>query len=289
MARHDRSSDGPMPYGPSGQPTPPSGGEVPPSVGGPIAPPDSGAIPPPPPPPPPLGGPDPGFGAPPPVAQWAPPPGAYSATVPGAPGLQYGRTLDRAMAWVLDSLIIGIPMIIVDLVILGGAGVGNLARTTGPEVVAGVISAGDYLLYFVAFWTGHARATPGMRLMKLQLGDAHTGAVPTVQQGLIRWLALGGVATLAGIIPALSGLAGFLAFIWEIVLLATTATSPTKQGLHDRIANTAMVQPAGAQTPAQTCLVIVVVLFGLWVLGIVALIAIGGQVSSILSAVGTSI
>ena len=80
----------------------------------------------------------------------------------------------------------------------------------------------------------------------------------------------------------------FSAFVWELILLATTASSPTKQGLHDRMANTALVQPVGAQTPAVTCLVIVVALFALWVVGLV-LVLLSGDVSRILSEVGTSI
>ena len=76
-----------------------------------------------------------------------------------------------------------------------------------------------------------------------------------------------------------------------IVLLITTATSPTKQGLHDRFANTALVSPSGqgASGLAKACLIIVVVLFLLFVLSIVALILLGNQVSSILSEIGESI
>lgn len=311
MTRHQRSSDGPMPYGPSGQPTPPADGSAPPSqVEPPVTPPPTppawnppgGDVPPPmapsdpglPPPPPPVGqasgfGGHPGFGAPPPVAQWAPPPGAYSTSVPGAPGLQYARTLDRVMAWLLDSFLLAIPSLILSVIILGGAGAGSIARLDGPALVANVITIGINILYFVGFWTGHARATLGMRLMKLQLGDAETGANATVQQGIIRWFVLGGVISIAASIPGLTGLVSFAALVWELVLLATTATSPTKQGLHDRIARTAMVQPANAQTPAQACLIILIALFAIWVVGVIALVALGGEVSRILSTVGTSI
>jgi uncharacterized RDD family membrane protein YckC len=195
------------------------------------------------------------------------------------------------MAWLLDSLIIGLPTLLLSLFILGGAsaGSGGLARLDGPALVASVISVGANLLYFVAFWTGGARATPGMRLMKLQIGDAETGAIPTVQQGLTRWLSLGGAISIVGMIPALANLVGLVALVWELLLLATTATSPTKQGLHDRIAKTALVQPAGAKTPAQACLFIVIGLFVLWIVGIVALVALSGQITTILSNVGTSI
>jgi hypothetical protein len=91
------------------------------------------------------------------------------------------------------------------------------------------------------------------------------------------------------ILPAMSALAGLAGFLWQVLLLASTATSPTRQGLHDRIADTALVQPAGAQTPARTCLLILIALFAIWVVGIAVLVMIGAQVSGILSDIGTSI
>lgn len=290
MARWHRSSDGPVPYGPPPQRADDgeSGeGGAPPERPEPVAPPaapgawtSAPGLPPPPP-----GAPG---GAPEPIAPWSPPSGAYHAVVPGAPGLQYGRTLDRVMAYLLDGFIIAIPTIVIAFVI-GISGFGAGMREEGISLVGGIVGLGIHLLYFVSFWTGGSRATPGMRLMKLQIGDARTGGVPTVQQGLIRWLAFGGALQFLELVPALAVLGVLLILGWDIILLATTASSPTKQGLHDRMANTALVQPAGVSTPAVTCLVIFVALFALWIVGVVALVFLGGQVSSILSSVGDSI
>jgi uncharacterized RDD family membrane protein YckC len=227
-------------------------------------------------------------GIPAPIAPWAPPPGAFSTSGSGAAGLAYGRTLDRAMAWWLDGIIVAVPALIVAILVGSGAAAGGL-RVGGISLVASIVALGIHLLYFVSFWTGSSRATLGMRLMKLQIADAKTGAVPTVQQGMVRWLAIGGAFQLVELVPVLALLGVSLAFLWVLLLLATTATSPTKQGLHDRIAGTVVVQPAGAATPAVTCLLLLVALFAVWVFGIVALIFLGGQVSSILSTVGTSI
>ncbi len=259
MARFHRSSDGPVPYGPS-----------------PESPPDPG---PPPPPPPP--------GPPQPISPWAPPPGAYSSSVPGSQGLQYGRTLDRVMAYLLDAVIVSVPVLVVGFVVGSGVALGGM-REGGLTLVTGIVGSGIHLLYFVSFWTGGARATVGMRLMKLQIADARTGDTLTVQQGLVRWLALGGAFQLVELVPPLLLLAGLLAFLWDLALLATTASSPTRQGLHDRMANTALVQPAGTQTPAVTCLVIAVALFAFWVAAVV-LVLLSGDISGILSAVGTSV
>jgi hypothetical protein len=83
---------------------------------------------------------------------------------------------------------------------------------------------------------------------------------------------------------------GLAQLVWAIVLLISTTTSPTKQGLHDRFANSAVVRPAGAGTGlATTCLVVVIVLLLIGLASIVALIFLGGQVSAILSAAGESI
>lgn len=286
MARTDRSSDGPAPYGPSGQPPDPGQSARGPSPWGEPPAEDPG------PPPPPSGGgsepPAPPSGVPAPIAPWAPPPDAIGSGVPGAPTLVYGRTLDRVLAWWLDSIIVAAPAII--LAGLLGGGVASVGlELGGATLIASIIAVGIHLLYFVAFWTGSSQATLGMRLFKLRMGDATTGGVLTVQQGLLRWLAIGGAFQLVEIVPDLAWPAASLAFLWVLLLLVTTATSPTKQGLHDRIANSALVQPAGAQTPTVTCLVLLVGLLLVWVVAVVALVFLGGQISQILSDVGTSI
>lgn len=239
----------------------------------------------PPQPPPPPGALPPGV--PPPIAPWAPP-YADTGSVPGGHGLQYGRTLDRLMAYWLDGLIVFLPTVVATAMLGGGLAVLG-TRTGGLALVGGIIAVGVHLLYFVGFWTGGARATPGMRLMKLTIGDARAGATMTVQQGIVRWLALGGVFQLVQLVPDLVPLSGLLSGVWALALLVSTATSPTRQGLHDRIADTALVQPAGARTPAMACLVVWIVLLVVGLFSIVFLILLGSQVTDILSAVGTSI
>ena len=289
MANWHRGSEGPVPAGPSnapaepgergadGDPTPPGTPSPTPDAAPPIAP---G-----PPPPPMVGS---AYEAPPAVAQWAPPPGAYGIASPESRGLQYGRTLDRLMAYWLDGFIVEIP-VLVAVVLLSGFGGATGLRIGGVTLVAGILALGIHLLYFVSFWTGGARATIGMRLMKLQIADAGDGATLTVQQGLVRWLAIGGAFQVVQLVPALALVGVLMAVLWSLVLLASTATSPTRQGIHDRIAGSALVQPRDAQTPAMTCLAVVVVLFGLWLLAIVSLVLLGGQISSILSNIGSSV
>jgi hypothetical protein len=59
---------------------------------------------------------------------------------------------------------------------------------------------------------------------------------------------------------------------WNLVLVASTITSPTKQGLHDRFASSALVRPAGAGNRwALGCLWALIALVGLEVLLLIAL------------------
>jgi uncharacterized RDD family membrane protein YckC len=202
--------------------------------------------------------------------------------VPGAPGLRFGSVWHRFIAYLLDGLIVGI-----------GAGVlagiaGALAGGSLVNVITMVIFLGAEFLYFVGFWTGGSRATPGMRLMKLQIGQAFDGRTLTIQQAVIRWVALGLPFQALGYIPELAAISG-LAGLWSLVLLISTAISPTRQGVHDRLANSAIVQPVGASTPAAACLILLLIFVLLPIIAIIGLLALGTQVSEILMEVGTSV
>jgi uncharacterized RDD family membrane protein YckC len=217
---------------------------------------------------------------------WAPPPPANPLGVPGAPGIEYGSVLSRFVAYWLDGLLVEIVGLIIALVI--GGLIGSTGRFGLAGLIAGIVFLGIHLLYFVGFWTGHARATLAMRLMKLSIGSAVDGTTLTVQQGLVRWLAIGGIFQVLSIVPGLSLLA-IIAPFWILGLLISTMASPTRQGLHDRAASSAIVQPVGASSSALACLVILAILVGIAILAVASLILLGSQVSNILSAVGSSI
>jgi uncharacterized RDD family membrane protein YckC len=228
----------------------------------------------------------PGQGAPvPPGGTWQPPV-AYT-TVPG--GLKFGGVLPRLLAYWLDSIIV---TIIVALIV--GA-LGAVSPIIGPGgfdsfVVTTVMTVGVYALYFIGFWTSGGRATPGMRLFHLQVGQAADGRTLSTGQAVIRWVALGYPFTLLGLAWWLAVPVSGLLLVWEIVLLVSTAMSPTRQGLHDRAAGSAMVAPEGNEGPVVPCLVLAVILVVvLPLLAVVGLIFIGGAVQEILTEVGTSI
>jgi uncharacterized RDD family membrane protein YckC len=227
---------------------------------------------------------------------WADPTPAVPASVPGAPGLRYADTASRFVAYLIDSFLIGI----VASILSAALGYGRTTVSTNGAITSvntSVSGAALYvpfalisLAYFVAFWTGGRRAAIGQKIFNIQVGNAANGAGLTPVQAVTRWAALGFPLYLLSIVPAAGGFAGLALFIWWIVLLVTTILSPTKQGLHDRIAGTALVRPLGdSSTAARACLIIVIVIALLFLVSIVALIFLGSQASDILRDIGRSV
>ncbi len=212
-----------------------------------------------------------------------------------APGLTFADTPSRVVAYIIDWIILIFAITIVAAVLGSIFAVttsvtdSNLAGRVGGAT-GSIIFALIGLAYFVGSWTGGRRATIGQRAMNIQVGNAFDGRPLSLEQAIRRWLGLGSWIALLGILPSLVSASGLMQLLWTIILLISTATSPTKQGLHDRFANTALVRPVGQGSGAATaCLVIVAVLVLLSVISIIALLFLGGQVSTILSAVGDSI
>jgi uncharacterized RDD family membrane protein YckC len=231
---------------------------------------------------------------------WAPPPdvGGGRFAVPGAPGLVYAGALPRFAAFVVDMVIISIAVSIVALPFTPAVAqvtqtsdswlsTSNYAMRSGVGSLIGVIGEA---LYFVLLWMSSGRATLGMRLFSLQVGRMDDGQRLPPRAALVRWLAFGSWFGLLGFVPALSGAGGLLQLVWSMVLLVSTIASPTHQGIHDRFAGSAVVRPANAGNGlAITCVVIALIVPFLLIVSFIALIFLGGQVSSILSAVGDSI
>ena len=229
---------------------------------------------------------------------WAPPPygGGGRYAVPGAPGLEYAGALPRFAAFVLDVILIGFVAGIVALPFASTVTPSqanpfswstDYAVRTGVGSLIGVLAEAAY---FTLLWMSSGRATLGMRLFSLQIGRADNGQRLDARTSFTRWLAFGSWLGVLGFSPALAGLGGLLQLGWSVVLLVSTMTSPTRQGIHDRIAGSAIVRPVGAGNGlAYACLAIALIIPLLAILSIIALVFLGGQVSDILSAVGESI
>ena len=225
-----------------------------------------------------------------PTVAWAAPTLAVQEV---APGLTWADIPSRFVAYVIDTFLVAFT----GGVIIGVLGAGSTApgQIDNDPTGGGLLSIVSTLVgaaYFVLSWSGGRRATLGQRVFRIQVGNAFDGQPLTTTQAFKRWIGLGSVIGLLAVIPSpsLYAAASLAELVWTVVLLISTSTSPTKQGLHDRFANSAVVRPIGASTGlATTCLVIVIGLAVVALLSIIALIFLGGQVSAILSSVGESV
>ena len=188
-----------------------------------------------------------------------------TAPVAGPAGLYYADVPNRIIAQIIDAILVGIVGIIVGVIVYGIVGPAtNVTTIPDPNSLLGIrietstnwvatiigaivglaISAG----YYIYTWTA-MRGTVGQKLLGMQVGNAADGATLTMEQAVRRWLALGGIFSLAQFLnplPLLGVLVGLASLIWVIALLVTTAQSPTKQGLHDQFAKTVVVKAARA-------------------------------------------
>ena len=210
-----------------------------------------------------------------PAPGWTPYAAPASSLVPA--GLKYGGAMPRFLAWWLDGLIVGIVM-----AVIAGIITSVVRDSAGSGLIAAALFVGADLLYFLALWTSSGRATLGMRLFHLQVGNAADGATLTMGQAFLRWVLLGMPLQALSLLPwGLAGLAT-LAPLWYLLLLITTVASPTRQGLHDRIAGTAMVAPIGREGPVMACLAIAVIFFvAIPIVAFVAFISLGTAIQSV--------
>jgi uncharacterized RDD family membrane protein YckC len=184
-----------------------------------------------------------------------------TAPVAGPAGLYYADVPNRIIALIIDAILVFIVSAVVGIGLFSIVGPPNrlvadpngfLGFRTETNVVASLVFAifgiAISAAYYIYTWTA-MRGTVGQRALGMQVGNAADGATLTMEQAVRRWLALGGILSLAQTLNPLPGLGiliGFASLAWVIALLVTTAQSPTKQGLHDHFANTVVVKAARA-------------------------------------------
>jgi len=168
------------------------------------------------------------------------------------PGLVFADTPSRIVAYVLDSVaisaILAIPSGLLGLYDYAYSGASYpplMPRST--FIVSILLSFGISAAYFLWFWTGGRRATPGQWVFGIQVANAFDGRSLTVTQAVERWLAMGWWLGFALLLPFFGIAMGLYAMlgVWWIVLVISMIASPTKQGIHDRFARSALVRPAG--------------------------------------------
>ena len=180
---------------------------------------------------------------------------------PGPAGLMLADVPNRIIALILDVIVLAVVGLVLALVV-GGlcGGLMSSASTAGGafDGSGGDLNVAAFLVVVVAQlaisfgYFGYAwvmlRATPGMKLLGLVVGDQGDGHPIAWDQALLRWLLLGIPATLvtfAITVPSLLGLVlGLMGFLWLVLLLSTMVRSSGMQGLHDRRAGTIVVRAA---------------------------------------------
>lgn len=175
---------------------------------------------------------------PPPMMPPPPPPAPIAQYQP-----TYGQQARYAGFWIrvvvriVDGLIVGIPLSIIFGVIAGIGGGLAAATNNGSQAgqnVAGAAFGGIFVLfyliaiavsigYWVYFW-GTTGQTLAMRIFKLRLVDAQTGAPIGMGRALVRWL-----------MTIVNSMACYIGWIW-------VAFDPRKQGWHDKVANSVVLQ-----------------------------------------------
>jgi uncharacterized RDD family membrane protein YckC len=185
--------------------------------------------------------------APPPAEQsWqgAPPPAQPAQS---ASGLVYADVPNRAVAYIVDAIILFVINFVIGLVVYSIFPSTSLfAPNYVGVLIVTLIGLAINGAYFIYTWT-QMRGSPGQRMLGMQVGNAADGATLTQEQAIRRWIFLGapfGLASALSPIPTLGLLISLAGLAYFIYLLVSTAQSPTKQGFHDVQAKTVVVKGA---------------------------------------------
>lgn len=198
-----------------------------------------------PPPPPPAG--DSGFAPPPPPAGqpgWGAAPGAQGFGG-GQPMSTFGRPLaewwKRVVALIIDALLIGIPLAIIQNIIgLGAASqleVDSSGAITGGGggffatlIVGNLLTIAAFLIYFGVMNGGAKGQTVGKMAMKIQVRDEATGGPIGVGKGLLRYVVSAALSLVCGIGGIIDGLFP----LWDA----------KRQTIHDKAVKSVVVDAA---------------------------------------------
>ena len=165
----------------------------------------------------------------------------------------------RLVAYFIDGLIVSIIPTVLTLLVVDYSGMMQQAidapRTGAPVaqatfmmavtpelILVTLISVAIQFLYFVGFWTSGARATPGMRGLRMQVVDAASGSGMSLVAATKRFIALGLPLALLILVPALQSAAGIAQFALSLFLFFTAITNDRRQGLHDKWANSLVIR-----------------------------------------------
>ncbi len=193
-------------------------------------------------------------------------------------GLVLADAYSRFAAYLLDGFVLAaltsIPPALLGLYDYSSATYPPPPMPRATFIGTTIFSIAIQAAYFLWFWTAGRRATPGQRVFSIQIGNAFDGQPLTMTQAIIRWLAMGWWLEILVLLPFFGvAVAAYAATgIWFVVIAASIVLSPTKQGIHDRLARSALVRPAGPTNRwAIGCVwaYVAIALFGLLMLALV--------------------
>jgi uncharacterized RDD family membrane protein YckC len=181
--------------------------------------------------------------------------------VAGPAGFVYADVPNRVIGLIIDGIILGIAYQILQTIIFSIFGDKAFGIVFNVSIIWLLVLVVLELVltigYFAYTWTT-LRASIGMRLLGMQIGDASDGHTIPYPQSVRRaavlyapttigtFLITAGAYLFSGLGAIMSLLGLVIAIGWPIYLLMTTAQSPTKQGFHDKFAHTMVVKAARA-------------------------------------------
>jgi uncharacterized RDD family membrane protein YckC len=138
---------------------------------------------------------------------------------------RYAGLVTRAIAYTIDLVIINLVSLVVGIAVALAAAVLPTISDSLDTAVAALLAVATLLwvvAYFVSFWATTGQ-TPGARVMRIRVIDAHGAPRISVRRALVRF---------AGIVLATIPLfAGFLIMLWD----------DRRRCLQDRLARTTVV------------------------------------------------
>ena len=203
--------------------------------------------------------------APPPAGSGTPPSGGgmpgwtsnltAQGTIAGPGGVPLADIPNRAIAAFIDFLIVGLVGWLV-LTLFGSIlvevrpdpifGIPIQQPSLLGQLIAALIAAGISAGYFIYLWSRRNGMTVGMQVLKLRLVDATSGGAISQDQAIKRWIFFGAPLAINFLyfLPLIGLLISLGVLVYYIYLLVTMAQSPTRQGLHDKQANTVVAKLA---------------------------------------------
>ncbi len=172
-------------------------------------------------------------------------------SISGPAGVALADIPERVIAFIIDAIILGIIGYIITILttsVLGDNFGGIFGNFRYPSLVSSVVAVVLLLIvsgaYFIGMWSRMGGATVGMKVMKLSVRDASTGAPISQGQAISRWLLVGAPLAIWPLYQwsAIGWVLWLAVVAFQIYLLVTMAQSSTRQGFHDTYAKTVVAK-----------------------------------------------